>query len=246
MMRLPALACLALLAFLPACGGGGGGPAVVVDPLRTTEEMRESCVAMTLDLVQRALDLAGPAVGLGRVDQLANLAAEAGCGLVALDATTYLLVCENVFVRGDVVSIRLDLTYTRNGVPVVSPADSDAMFLRIDIAGADVAVTGALTLVDDPDLGLTFEGALTSSSFGGCRVEAALDTVTAFPVADLPAVPRGVVFTSGRIDLDVWTPDDVALTGSAALVGRSAHVNLGLDGVFSQGQVALGPQAQAE
>ena len=64
--------------------------------------------------------------------------------------------------------------------------------------------------------------------------------MTAQRVADIDETAR-LVFTSGSVDIEVHDSDDVIIaSGSAALVGRTALIVLQVDGVFSQGEIALG------
>ena len=64
--------------------------------------------------------------------------------------------------------------------------------------------------------------------------------MTGQTVADLPDLAAGVLFTSGDVDLGAETPEGQPVSGSAGLVGRTALVVLDVDGVISQGEIALG------
>jgi len=97
-----------------------------------------------------------------------------------------------------------------------------------------------LRIEDDPELGLSVTGTIVTESPDGTVVEGTLERVYARPVADLPDVGAGAVFTSGNVDLGVRAGGEVVATGTAALFGRNALVLLTIGGTSAQGELALG------
>jgi hypothetical protein len=97
-----------------------------------------------------------------------------------------------------------------------------------------------LRLVDDPELGVSVTGTLVTESPDGTVVEGTLERVFVRAAADLPGVGRGVLFTSGNVDLEARAGEDVVATGTAALFGRRALVALSVNGAFTEGELSLG------
>jgi len=228
--RTGPLLCLGLL--LAACTGGGGAPTLRADGL-SAEEVRDGCVAGTLDVLQLAADRLGAVAG-GALDAPdCALLVDAGGG-------EFLLACPDAEVRGAPADFIARVVFLRDGLPLTDPAGADAVRLTVE-SRSDAYVTDArLDLRQDADRGLLVDGVVTTQSLDGCTLEGTLGNVTARPVADLPGGRTGVLFTSGNVDFDVRLPDRTFVTGTAALVGRSALVSLEVGGVFTQGAIMLG------
>ena len=223
--RLGLFVCLALA----ACAGGTS-PDLSAAQL-TADEVREGCVASTLDVMQGVLDLFAPAAALDSVDGLAVLAQEAGCTLI-LDAAgnTHTVSCPGVMVRGEPVALMASVTFLAGRRLVV--------FVRTE--GGFLTTEADLELRVDPERGIVVDGFLRSESPDGCVVEGTLSNVAVRTIADLPGVGFGALFTSGSVELDVTHPGLGRMTGTAALAGRSALVALEVGGIFSQGEISLG------
>ncbi len=223
--RLGLFACLALA----ACTGGVS-PDLSAAQL-TADEVREGCVASTLDVMQGVLDLFAPATTVASVDDLAVLVQEAGCSR-SLDAagTTYTVSCPGVMVRGESVALMASVTFLAGERLVVS----------VQTEGGLVTTEAELELSFDPERGIVVDGTLRSESADGCVVEGALSNVAVRTIADLPGVGFGALFTSGSVELDVTHPGLDRMTGTAALAGRRALVALEVGGIFSQGEISLG------
>lgn len=223
--RLGLVVCLALA----ACSGGRA-PDLVAARL-TADEVREGCVASTLDVMQGALDLFAPAANVDDPDALALLVQEAGCTLI-LDAsgTTYTVSCPGVIVRGEPVALTASVTLAGDG----------RLAVTVLTDGGPYATEVDLELFVDAERGVVVDGFLRSETLEGYVVQGTLDNVAVRTIADLPGVGFGALFTSGSVELAVSRPGLVKMTGTAALAGRSALVALEVGGVFTQGEVSLG------
>ncbi|MHC4973694.1 MAG: hypothetical protein ACYTG3_15320 [Planctomycetota bacterium] len=223
--RLGIIVCLALA----ACAGGST-PDLTAARL-TADEVREGCVASTLDVMQGVLDLFAPAAAVNDPDALAVLVQEAGCTLI-MDAvgTTYTVSCPGVSVRGEPVALMASVTVAEDGRLVVT----------VQTEGGLYTTEADLELRVDPERGVVVDGSLRSEAPDGCVVRGTLDNVAVRTIADLPGVGFGALFTSGSVELDVIWPGLDPMTGTAALAGRSALVALEVDGIFSQGEITLG------
>ncbi|MHC4549475.1 MAG: hypothetical protein ACYTEZ_11940 [Planctomycetota bacterium] len=224
---------------LAACSGGA--TLDLTSARLTAAEAREGCVASTLDVMQGVVDLFAPLTTADSLDDVVALAQDAGCALV-VDATgtDHTLSCPGVTVRGESVPLLATLTFLAGDTPVADPADADRLVAFVETLGGLYRTEADLELRLDPLRGVVVDGFLWSESPDGCSVEGTLDNVAARPVADLPGVGIGVLFTSGNVELGVILPDRPPLTGTAALAGRRALVALEVDGIFSHGEIELG------
>ncbi|MHC4136074.1 MAG: hypothetical protein ACYS0K_13925 [Planctomycetota bacterium] len=223
--RLGLIVCLALA----ACAGGTAPD--VSAALLTADEVREGCVASTLDVMQGVLDLFAPATAVDSPDGLAALAQEAGCTLIVDAAgTTHTVSCPGVMVRGESVALTASVTFLAVERLVVS----------VQTEGGFFATEADLELSVDLERGIVVDGFLRSESPDGCVVEGTLSSVAVRTIADLPGVGFGALFTSGSVELDVTHPGLDRMTGTAALAGRSALVALEVAGIFSHGEISLG------
>ncbi|MHC4493232.1 MAG: hypothetical protein ACYTDU_16595 [Planctomycetota bacterium] len=223
--RLGLIVCLALA----ACAGGTAPD--VSAALLTADEVREGCVASTLDVMQGVLDLFAPATAVDSPDGLAALAQEAGCTLIVDAAgTTHTVSCPGVMVRGESVALTASVTFLAVERLVVS----------VQTEGGFFTTEADLELSVDPERGIVVDGFLRSESPDGCVVEGTLSNVAVRTIADLPGVGFGALFTSGSVELDVTHPGLDRMTGTAALAGRSALVALEVAGIFSHGEISLG------
>jgi hypothetical protein len=132
-----------------------------------------------------------------------------------------------VRVRGEPVTLFADLA-----------PDGLGIVMTLEAEGA-CRTEALLELVHDPDKGIAIGGTLRTEA-DGVVVTATLDGVFAQPVADLPGLESGVVFTSGDVDLGVHAGDRLLATGTAALFGRSALVALSIRGASTEGEIDLG------
>jgi hypothetical protein len=223
--RLGIIVCLALA----ACAGGTT-PDLTAARL-TADEVREGCVASTLDVMQGVLDLFAPAAAIDSLDGLAALAQEAGCNLI-IDAagTTHTVSCPGVMVRGEPVALMAAVTFHEGG----------RLTVTVQTEGGLYTTEADLELRVDPERGVVVDGSLRSEAPDGCLVQGTLDNVAVRTIADLPGVGFGALFTSGSVELDVSQPGLDRMTGTAALAGRSALVALEVGGVFTQGEITLG------
>lgn len=190
--KLVVLLCAAIAT---GCAGAGGA-----SPALSAQELREGCVATTLDVLLGAVDLVG-----GNLEP----------GVFEVDAN----------VGGEPVTLLVTVT-----------ADGDAFHVTVETSGAEAS----LVLTEDEDLGISVSGTLLLGSPDGCTVEGTLDRVFVRPVADLPDVGSGALFTQGNVDLGVHAGEELLATGTAALYGRRALVGLSVGGAFTEGEVALG------
>lgn len=220
---------LLLVLALAACSGGTA-PDITSAQL-AADEVREGCVASTLDVMQGVLDLFAPATAVDSVDGLALLAQEAGCTLI-VDALgdTHTVSCPGVMVRGEPVALMASVTFLEGARLAVS----------VQTDGGLYTTEADFELSVDLERGIVVTGSLRSESPDGCVVQATLDNVAVRTIADLPGVGFGALFTSGSVELDVTHPGLEAMTGIAALAGRSALVALEVGGIFSQGEILLG------
>lgn len=223
--RLGLVVCLALA----ACSGPGA-PDLLAARL-TADEVREGCVASTLDVMQGVLDLFAPAAAVDGPDALALLVQEAGCTLI-LDAagTTYTVSCPGVIVRGEPLALMASVSLEEDG----------RLLVKVETEGGLYTTEADLELSVDPERGVVVDGFLRSEAPDGCLLQGTLDNVAVRTIADLPGVGFGALFTSGSVELDVSGPGLARMTGTAALAGRSALVALEVGGIFSQGEIALG------
>lgn len=222
--RLGLVVCLALA----ACSGSTA-PDLLAARL-TADEVREGCVASTLDVMQGVLDLFAPAAAVNDPDALAVLVQEAGCTLIVDAAgTTYTVSCPGVNVRGEPVALMASVTLEESGLAVT-----------VETEGGLYTTEADFELTVDPERGVVVDGFLRSEAPDGCVVQATLDNVAVRTIADLPGVGFGALFTSGSVELSVDHPGLDRMTGTAALAGRSALVALEVGGIFSQGEIALG------
>ena len=223
--RLGTLICLALAACTE-----GTAPDISSAEL-AADEVREGCVASTLDVMQGVLDLFAPATTAGGVDGLAVLAQETGCTLIA-DAAgdTHTVSCPGVTVRGEPVALMASVTFLQGARLVVT----------VQTEGGRYTTEAEFELSVEPERGIVVDGFLRSESLDGCVVEGTLVSVAVRTIADLPGVGFGALFLSGSVELDVTHPGVQRMTGTAALAGRSALVALEVGGIFSQGELSLG------
>jgi len=232
----PRLAPLFALLLLFGCTGGSTATLDASAALLTAEEVREGCVASTLDVMGDVVDRIAPAAGVADLTDLIGLAAESGCNLVPGELE-HLLACPDLTVRGETVALTARLTYTANGIAVADLAEADGLEVEVDARGVTFETTGFLTLRRDG--ALRIEGELVTTTLDGCEVAGTLDRVTALTLADAPGAAFRALFTSGNVDLGVTIPGGQTVTGTAALIGRNAIVALEVSGVFSQAEITL-------
>lgn len=220
---------LIVLLALAACSGA---PAPDFSSAQlAADEMREGCVASTLDVLQGVLDLFAPATTVDSLDDLAVLAQEAGCTLIVDAAgSTHTVSCPGVMVRGEPVALMASVTLL----------EGPALLVSVETDGGPYATEADLEFGVDPERGIVVDGSLRSESPDGCVVEGTLDNVAVRTIADLPGVGFGALFVSGSIELVVTPPGAERMTGTAALAGRSALVVLEVGGRYWQGELALG------
>jgi hypothetical protein len=238
--RAVAIALVALVSFLPACGGGASVSPDIQSALQTGEHLRESCVASALDLLQNVADMVSLAATARDLDALAAAADAAACSLWGPDEGSYTFFCAGLPVRGEPVDVLIELTYLDDlGFPTDDLSAAASVLLRIEAEGGLFQGGGVIHIAPDAELGLVFDGSIGTVYYDGCSATADL-LVTGQTVADLPDLAAGVLFTSGDVDLGAETPEGRPVSGSAGLVGRTAVVVLEVDGVISQGEIALG------
>mgnify|MGYP006908256300 CR=1 FL=1 len=238
MKRTAAL--LPVLLALVACNNGGGTRTDLGAALLTADEVREGCVASTLDLIQDVADRLAPLAGARTQDAFLAIAAEAGCA-VALDAAGggSTLFCPDVVVRGEPTTLRAQVEFLRGDEPA-DIATADRMRAFVEAEGLTFSASGTLTFRPDVEQGLVVDGGLDGLFLDGCALSGVLDRVTARTVADAAGSGFAALFTAGNIDFGVDVPGGAFARATAALAGRTALVALELAGVFSQSEIALG------
>jgi hypothetical protein len=210
-----------LLALLAACQDGQG-----VDPVGAAlvaQEVREGCVAESLDLFQDLADRLAPLAYARSVDELVA----GGCESVP-DAEGHRLAFHGVPVRGSIVDLDLRVVLGNGGVAV-----------DVLAVGPSSTTTGRLELTHDAELGIVVTGSLAATLADGHAVATDVGPVQGMLVADLPGLATGLVFTAGSVDVDVHLTGAPLARGSAALVGRVAVVALEVRGVHTHGEIAL-------
>ncbi len=208
--------------------------------LQVADELRQNCVASSLDLLQVVADYVGPAVNARRLDDIESAALDARCTFFGPVESTYHFICPARIIRGETVLIQLELQYLVNGLPVDDPDGAEELRVKILAGGGFLEAEGAVHFRNVPGLGLVMSGNLGTAYFDGCLVDLDLHDITGQAVADLPGTPFGVLFTSGEADIDAQTGAGDPVTGTAGFAGRNAFVALQLFGVNSLGEVKLG------
>jgi hypothetical protein len=224
-VRTALLLCLALA----ACGPKFRTEITPADDAQIALELRETFVASSLDLLRIGLDLAAPTAGDFNTAALEDISNELGCSLEELEDGSLRLACEALPVRGEETRLVVTLSARAEGVGVIIESESGEMSLEAD-----------LHLASHPTRGLTVEGVLFADTFDGAALSASLAEITLRNVADLPGLPRGVIFTSGNVDFSVRMPSGGMATGTAGLVGRRAVIALELGGSVTRGEIELG------
>jgi len=224
---------------LAACNRSGA-PAGLNAALLTADEVREGCVASTLDLVQDVTDRLAPLAGTRSVDAFLSVAAEAGCS-VALDATGtgFTVSCPDARVGGAPAVLLVQVTFLQGDLPS-DPAGADRMSASVEAEGLAFSATGSLVFRPDAELGLVVDGDLDGTFLDGCVLTGVLDRVTARTIADATGGGFAALFQSGNIDFGVEVPGGAFARATAALAGRSALIALELGGVFSHAAIELG------
>jgi len=235
----------ALLAVLFSCGLVGCGKSstsnAVLDPaLQVADQMRQHCIASSLDVLQIVAGYVGPAVGARDVDDVEDAAIAARCTFFGPIEGAYNWVCPARIVRGETVLIQLRLEYLVDGFPSADPAGAEELRVIVEAGGGFLEAEGIVHFRNVPGLGLVMNGDLGVFYHDGCRLDLELDDVTGQAVADLPGGPFAVLFTSGEADIDAQTPTGQPVTGTAGFAGRQALVALEVFGVSSHGEITLG------
>jgi hypothetical protein len=208
-----------IIVLCAAMSGGCGGGGTTAAPVLSGEELREGCVASTLDVLLGTVDLLARAAD---AEDLEEIRAQLAACAVATDSPDgeLLVACADPMVLA-----RVEL-------------DGGALRVTIEAEGF-YRTEASLVLVRDPDLGVAVAGSLRTDAPEGCVVEGVLDRVFARAVADLPGSEFGAVFTAGDVDLDVRAGGTVIARGTAALRGRRALVALDVGGTPTEGEIDL-------
>ena len=226
--------CLAV-ATLAACTPQDAG-LDIDQALQLADEMRAGCVASNLDLMMGLADRAAPLCEASSLQNLVDLASS-WC-TVTPGTERHILECEELQLGADVIDLHAELEYFgADGQTVVAPEDSVGLRVHVTATGLLAETTGILVCTPDPERGLVLSGHLITVFPDGCRVEADLNDLTALRIADGEAP---LLITSGSVDISIDNWDEPVATGTAAIFGRNALVALEVDGIFSQGEIALG------
>ncbi len=226
-----------LVATLAACTPEETG-VDVQQALQLAEQMRRGCVAENLELMTQLADRLAPLCEARDLDHLIALAAGLGCSFLPGNET-YVIDCQGMGLGEVFVDLRAELEYFDEEEAPAGPGEAASLRFHIEATGLGVQINGTLVCTPDPERGLVLGGTLATLFDDGCNVTSDLLGLTALRVVDFADNPR-LLFTSGSVDIFV---DDAGVgigSGSAALVGRKALVAIQVDGVFSQGEIALG------
>jgi hypothetical protein len=234
-----ALAALALT----ACSDGGTPLAGSRDLLLQASELREGCVANSLDVLLRTLDRVAPMAEELRTDHLDSLPGGGSCDLYAAtgEETEHELLCYWPAPDGGAVTLDLRLTYLdETGSAIAAPTDGGSLRVLIDVRGEPTEALGEISIRVDPARGLVVTGDIGFRFGLTCLVKCEIDEIVAAVVADAPFGTSVLVHT-GNLDLEIDRGDGDWRYGSAALVGRTAIVAIAVNGYFSQGEIDLVP-----
>jgi len=233
----------ALALALTACSDGGTPLSKSRELLLQASELREGCVALSLDLLLRTIDRTAPMAEALRTDHFAGLAGGGDCDLTiaAGKGTEHEMLCYWPDSDGGAVTLDLRLTYLDEfGAPVPEPVAGGSLRVDFDARGSVVEALGELSIQADPGRGLVIRGSIECLVGGTCLVTGQLDEIVTALVADAP-LDTGVLIHTGNLDLEIDRGNDDLHYGSAALVGRTALVAIAVNGYYSQGVIDLDP-----
>ena len=210
----------------------------VQQALQLAEQMRQGSVATNLDLVTLLSDQLAPLCEVRDLDQLIALAAGFGCSVLP-GSERQVLDCNGFLLGEQPFDLRAELEYVGEDGAPAQPGEAASLRIEIEAFGAGVEISGVLTCTPDPTRGIVLSGSLATLFNNGRNVTSDLLDLAAQRVADVGGSMR-LIFTAGRVDITVDQDGVDIASGSAAFVGRNALVALQVDGVFSQGEIALG------
>lgn len=202
------------------------------------EQLRQGCVATNLDLVALLSDQLAPLCEVRDLDHLIALAVGLGCSVLP-GSERQVLDCDGFLLGEEPFDLRAELEYVDEDGAPAQPGEAASMRVHIEAFGAGVEISGMLTCTPDPARGLVLGGSLATLFDDGCNVTSDLLDLTAQRVADIGGSMR-LIFMAGSVHITVDQDGTDIASGSAAFVGRNALVALQVDGVFSQGEIALG------
>ena len=209
-------ACLVVACLAVACGSNSPTKKLI-DAIsqEQAEELRDTCVADSLALLQALGDRIAPLARAADVEQLEATATALDC---SFETTTdgFRLYCPAMNLRGSVLALELNLHFVGDDTV-------------LEVYGTDITRTvhGMLMLREDAERGLVMQGVIEAINDAGGRAVAEFDEVIGMEAFDLPGDVSSVYFREGAVALTVYLSNALELArGSAALTGRNAFVVL--------------------
>jgi hypothetical protein len=213
------IACLVVACVVTACGSNSPTKKLY-DAIsqQQAEDLRDTCVADSLALLQELGDRIAPLARAKDVEQLEAAALARGCSFETT-AEGYRLLCPAMDLRGSILAVELILNFV-----------GEETALQVNGSDAMRSVHGNLIVRDDPERGLVLQGVLEAINDTECRAVAEFNEVIGLEAFDLPGDLSSLHFREGAVQLTLYSDTSLRLArGSAALSGRNAFVVLNFD-----------------